>query len=478
MRLHNFLQSEVDKFLTASISVSSQYGSGWLATYLTGSNQTLPSWYTDYGYPTTARVLGGSSTTGWLSVQGVSSSFALFDLDNGEGRTEVINKLLISNAGTYKCDNISVSASNDNTNWTFLTEVTSSGGNDDWILNVNPTNTPYRYFRFNISRTMNADDYMSLTHVMGWDYRDLSPYSESIFNPEYFNVTSSAGNINITNVESGTTVLEGLHTHQRFYSMYAQNRLAEWEIEFNEDVLFQSIPYLGYLSSAYYPGVIDIYVSNNPTYSDYKKITSISYTDQSPQNISSLLTVIDFEDPIKLGPSTYKYLKFVFRSEESLSEGNNQIMERIHVSQLYSASSPLPPENLTITPSGNSIYLTWDQSSSIDNTKSHLMYHISRSSDGGSTFEGIATLSGSYYLTPTTKSVEDIVQPTFYADENLPDGTYTYKIQTQHMWHFESSSYLESDATTLPANLSKKVYMTNNGKVVLNPNDTILIEVA
>ena len=65
---------------------------------------------------------------------------------------------------------------------------------------------------------------------------------------------------------------------------------------------------------------------------------------------------------------------------------------------------------------------------------------------------------------------------TNYVDTAIAEGSYIYRIQSQNQHHLTTSSFVTSDSLTVPAGSSKKVYITNKGNTLINPNDTILIE--
>ena len=68
---------------------------------------------------------------------------------------------------------------------------------------------------------------------------------------------------------------------------------------------------------------------------------------------------------------------------------------------------------------------------------------------------------------------------TNFVDTDVSDGSYLYRVQAENRHHLTTGSFLTSDSLTVPATSggsSKKIYTTNKGNVLINPNDTILIE--
>ena len=158
---------------------------------------------------------------------------------------------------------------------------------------------------------------------------------------------------------------------------------------------------------------------------------------------------------------------------------NNLLMWNGWMYEMLSASAPPIPINLTASAFQNNVGLTWSQNSGSDNRLVDVIYNIERSSNGGSTYDPIITLSGSVTQTSNTSSLGIPVQ-TSYIDSNLADGTYLYRIQSQNQHHLTTSSFVASTSVTVPATsgggTSKKIYTTNKGNILINPNDTILIE--
>jgi len=149
--------------------------------------------------------------------------------------------------------------------------------------------------------------------------------------------------------------------------------------------------------------------------------------------------------------------------------------------ELVSVDAPPLPTAVTASAVNNNVFLTWAQNSGSDNRLEDIMYNIQR--DDGSGYTHIATLSGSSPSTANTASFGGFV-PTVFADLELPDGTYNYKIQSKNQHHFATSSFVEAISVTLPASSgggggsSKKIYTTNKGNILINPNDTVLIEIS
>ena len=183
---------------------------------------------------------------------------------------------------------------------------------------------------------------------------------------------------------------------------------------------------------------------------------------------------IDIGTPIKT-----QYLKVVFFATGSQAEANNFLMRAAWMYEMSSSQAPPIPTNLTASAFQSNVGLTWSQNSGSDNRLVDVIYNIERSSNGGSTYDPIITLSGSVTQTANTSSIGTPVQ-TSYVDSNLADGTYLYRIQSQNQHHLTTSSFVASTSVTVPATsgggTSKKIYTTNKGNILINPNDTILIE--
>jgi hypothetical protein len=145
--------------------------------------------------------------------------------------------------------------------------------------------------------------------------------------------------------------------------------------------------------------------------------------------------------------------------------------------ELNSVDAPPLPTAITASAASNNVLLKWSQNSGSDSRLEDIFYNIQR--DNGSGYTHIATLSGSSPSTAGTSSFGSFV-PTTFVDADLADGTYTYKIQSQNQHHLTTSSFVASTSVTVPATsgggTSKKIYTTNKGNILINPNDTILIE--
>ncbi len=92
-----------------------------------------------------------------------------------------------------------------------------------------------------------------------------------------------------------------------------------------------------------------------------------------------------------------------------------------------------PPANLTVTPSGSNINLSWDNSTALSNT-----YDIYRSTDNVS-WTLVTSISG--------------YGNTTYTDSSLADGTYYYKIGANGTYFTPDNSTVSSGviSTAVPA---------------------------
>ena len=181
----------------------------------------------------------------------------------------------------------------------------------------------------------------------------------------------------------------------------------------------------------------------------------------------------DFQTPIKT-----QYLRMVIYAEGDDTPANNILMWNGWMYEMISSSAPPTPTNLVTVAQDSNVALTWTQNSGSDNRLIDLIYNVERSNNAGSTYTKIVTLSGSVIQTSNTSSV-GIPTQTNYVDASVADGDYLYRIQAENRHHLTTGSYVTSDSITLPVvstAASKKIYVTNKGNIMINPNDTTLIE--
>ena len=156
---------------------------------------------------------------------------------------------------------------------------------------------------------------------------------------------------------------------------------------------------------------------------------------------------------------------------------NNLFLWNGWMYEMISASAPPVPASVSATAFGDNIGLTWTQNSGSDNRLADIVYNIERSSDSGQNYTPIFSASGSAPQTAVTSSFGTAI-PTQYIDTGLPAGNYMYRIQSKNQHHFTTSSFIETaEVSSPPPSVeSKKIYVTNKGNIMINPNDTTLIE--
>ena len=229
---------------------------------------------------------------------------------------------------------------------------------------------------------------------------------------------------------------------------------------------------LNYVNSTYVAGITQFYKSKTGETNSWELFYTTNITDtQAPSGLENYF--IEFGTPVKT-----QYLRIVFYGEGSTSPNQTTLMYAGWMYQMLSASAPPVPTSLTSSVSDNNVSLNWTQNSGSDNRLVDLIYNIERSSDGGSNYTKIVTLSGSVIQDAFTSSMGTPVTTNFI-DTDVSDGSYLYRVQAENRNHLTTGSFLTSDSLTIPATSggsSKKIYITNKGNTLINPNDTILIE--
>jgi len=472
----------VNVFVTCSISASSLYSTSFPAGRVTGSanKQTNPMQLALGTNP--GKITYLASTNAWLGTSGDPDGPSLYiDLDNGTGRTEVINKMLVSmasNAG-YTAGGLQISASQDHTTWVPLTSsVYYPGGTGmptaTYIATLNFENsTSYRYYKIRLDNDSGGTTYCGIAGIWGWDVNHFTgggsthgSASINLFNPNEANVTASFESENNTSLEKFTS------PQRDNYGFYIDQEIGAMDLWWGDGPkLIRGWFSECYSNVGFFPAKIQFYKSDTGNYNEWELISTIDYPPHVDPMLGSQYTNYDFGTPVKT-----QYLRQVFYREGAGNETYNVLSYAGWMYEMVSASAPPTPTNLTTVAQNSNVALTWTQNSGSDNRLIDLIYNVERSNNAGSTYTKISTLSGSVIQTANTSSF-GIPVSTHYIDTSVADGDYLYRIQAENRHHLTTGSYVTSDSITLPPPGSPKVYITNQGNVMLNPNDTTLIEI-
>jgi hypothetical protein len=479
-------------FLTASISASSWYPNSTSpqATYrpdfVTGSlKPDLPTATTELGFFKIPGNFQAAGNTSWLSAgtNGPDDQDLFFDLDNGTGRTEVINAMVISSPTNtaWQAGGYSISASQDANTWTPLTGSTYYAANSAPATGYDATmtfsnTTAYRHYKIRLKNTAGAYD--GISQVFGWDVNKFTgggsthgSASANLLNPSEANVTGSFKGEST----SHTTLAKLTSAERDNYGWYFNEDIGSADLNWGDGAkLFRGIFWLGYSNTQYYPGKFQVYKSNTGAFNDWDLVNTIDMNAQQ-DFVDYGYWFLDFGTPIKT-----QYLRMVFYEEAAEDNPNNTTLAwNGWMYEMVSASAPPAPTNLTTVAQDSNVALTWTQNSGSDNRLFDIFYNLERSDDAGSSYTKIATISGSFIPLADTGS-SGTNTPTYYVDTSVADGDYLYRVQAANIHHLTTGSYVTSDSITLPvagAAASKKIYITNKGNVMINPNDTTLIEI-
>ena len=476
-------QVRANVFLTASISASSwynnndvRYGPNWV----TGSQKIAPLATTELGMPPTNYFWQASSKAGWLNIGTDDTDAALyFDLDNGTGRKEVVNNMIIgnfSNAG-YNCQGYAISGSQDKITWTPLTSSGASYGTLASGFNATmPFSNTTAYRHYKVKMLGQAGAYDGFTVIWAWDVNKFTgggsthgSASANLLNPSEANVTAS-----FRGESGGHTSLAKLASPERdSYGWYWNDDIGTVDLNWGDGPkLIRGMLLNGYNNDDYVPSKWQVYTSNTGNFNDWKLVNTIDFNAQQDHG-SFEYWFLDFGTPIKT-----QYLRLAFYEEYGETSDVNSVLA--YAGWMYgmvSASAPPTPTDLTTVAQDSNVALTWTQNSGSDNRLFDIFYNIERSDDAGSTYTKITTISGSMPPTADTGS-SGTNTPTYYVDTSVADGDYLYRVQGANLHHLVTGSFVTSDSITLPvaAAASKKIYVTNKGNVMINPNDTTLIE--
>lgn len=474
-------QNNINAMMRAHLSASSVHANqtyNYSPNFVTGSGTQRTNPYGQAMGQTPQRWrLQAAAAQGWLADLDDGPDIdphIKFDLDQGVGRTEALDSFIIQSVGNqtnWQAGGYHISGSNDDTNWTPLTSsIRYPGGSgfvaagyDETIMFTN--NTAYRYYKIRISDYTGT--YAGFGGIIAWD-SSLFKNQLNLLNPNDVNVTGSF-------VESSNTNLEKFTSPQReSYGWYFLEKIGTLDLNWDEPKLFRGLFGPGYSNAVYFPGIVQVYKSDTGELNDWELVSTINIFDTQNAKFNFEQYFIDFQTPIKT-----QYLRLVVYAEGDDTPANNILMWNGWMYEMLSASSPPTPTNVTASAFQNNVGLTWSQNSGSDNRLVDVIYNIERSSNGGSTYDPVITLSGSVTQTANTSSIGTPVQ-TNYIDSNLADGTYLYRIQSQNQHHLTTSSFVTTTEVTVPTTsgggTSKKIYITNKGNIMINPNDTTLIE--
>ena len=474
-------QDNINAMMRSVITPSSVHNNqvaNYGGNYVTGSSEQRSNPYGQAMGQTPQRwKLQAASGMAWIADLDAgpdNDPHLLFDLDQGIGRTEALDSFIIQSPGdqtTWQAGGYQISGSNDNTNFTPLTSSVfypggsgiNTKGYDATIIFSN--STAYRYYKVRLSDY--GGTFAGFAGIIAWD-SSLFKNQLNLFNPNEVNVTASF-------IETSTTDLEKFTSFPREnYGWYFDEQIGTVDFNWDEPKLFRGFFGPTYSTSAFFPGIVQFYKSNTGKLNDWELFSTVNVFDTQNPEDNYEQYFIDLQTPIKT-----QYLRIVMYAEGDDTPANNLLMWNGWMYEMLSASAPPIPINLTASAFQNNVGLTWSQNSGSDNRLVDVIYNIERSSNGGSTYDPIITLSGSVTQTSYTSSLCIPVQ-TSYIDSNLADGTYLYRIQSQNQHHLTTSSFVASTSVTVPATsgggTSKKIYTTNKGNILINPNDTILIE--
>tara|TARA_R110002020_G_scaffold460836_1_gene679493 strand:+ start:1336 stop:2799 length:1464 start_codon:yes stop_codon:yes gene_type:complete len=468
-------QRNINVLLTSTISGSSEHSISYKAVFVTGSSVNSNEYSKLAAAPNNKTKYLSSATNAWLADLdgGDTNPNIQFDLNPGVG-TAALDSFIIGSPtnSAWQTGGYSISGSNDATNWTALTEsVTFPGasgfdgeGYDDTLTFTN--STAYRYYRVAINNY--SGTYAGFAYVIGWD-SSLFANQLNLFNPNQVNVTASFEDSINSSLELFTSKKRDDH------GIYFDHDIGSMDINWDEPKLFRGWFGPAYQNNQFFPGSVQFFKSDTGELNDWELISTQDMNATQGPFSSAQNFYIDIGTPIKT-----QYLRAVFFAVGSATPNKCFLMKNGWMYEMTSAQSPPIPTNLTASAFQSNVGLTWSQNSGSDNRLIDVIYNIERSSNGGSTYNPVITLSGSVIQIANTSSIGTPVQ-TSYIDSNLADGTYLYRIQSQNKHHLTTSSFVASTSVTVPTTsgggTSKKIYTTNKGNILINPNDTVLIEI-
>jgi len=476
-------QVRANVFMTASISASSWYGpndANWGPYWVTGSNLLTPQATRELGMPPSRFRWATSTKSGWLNIGTDDTDAALyFDLDNGTGRKEVVNNMIIGNfsQAAYNCQGYAISGSQDKITWTPLTSSGASYGTPAKGFNATmpfSNTTAYRYYKVKMLGTAGAYD--GFTNIWAWDVNKFTgggsthgSASVNLFNPYEANVTASFRG----EVTSQTSLAKLASPERENFGWYWDDDIGTMDMHWGDGPkLIRGMLCCGYDTDDYVPSKWQVYSSNTGNFNDWKLVNTIDFNAQQ-DHAGFEFFFLDFGTPIKT-----QYLRMAFYEEYGeTTDVQTTISYANWMYEMVSASAPPAPTDLITVAQNSNVALTWAQAGGKDNRSFDIFYNIERSDNAGSSYTKIATISGSFIPSADTGS-SGTNTPTYYVDTSVADGDYLYRVQAANIHHLTTGSYVTSDSITLPPPGSPKVYITNQGNVMLNPNDTTLIELS
>lgn len=465
-------QRNVNVFLNSNITGSSQHNNSYKASNVIGYTVNNNEYSKLAGMPDKKISWQANTNKSWLADLdgGDTHPHIQFDLNPGVG-TAALDSFIIGSANStlYQAGGYSISGSNDDTNWTALTEsVTfpggsglSSNGYDDTLTFTN--NTEYRYYQVAINNY--SGDYAGFNYIVGWD-SSLFANQLNLFNPTQVNVTASFEDASSTSLVSLTSKIRDNH------GWYINEEIGSMDIHWDEPKLFRGWFGIMHSSTGFVPGGAQFWKSETGALDDWTLISTIDITSTLGPFSSYQGYFIDIGTPVKT-----QYLRTVFFAVGSSVPAQNFLHRAAWMYEMSSSQAPPVPASVSATAFGDSVGLTWTQNSGSDNRLADIVYNIERSSDSGQNYTPIFSASGSIPQTAVTSSFGTAI-PTQYIDTGLPAGNYMYRIQSKNQHHLTTSSFIETaEVSSPPPSVeSKKIYVTNKGNIMINPNDTTLIE--
>ena len=481
----NILTIDVNSILNSSISASNQYGAtNYEVNNVTGSSYDDENLYRQHlGMPKQQYMYSQAAAHSWLyyraKVADGDAGEIYVDFDRGTGHREVVNGIVFNGSSntTYTPGGYHVSASNDDvsngsdaTNWTALTSSFPYPGrsgiaqhNETLIFN---NTTAYRWYKFLFKDT--SSTYGGMGNIITWDTAKFAN-GNNLIDPAVTNITGSF--ISTQNSD----LIKLASRAKENYGLYFPQPMGSVTFHWPDAPLFRGFVAEAYTNDNFAPGYIEYWKSDTGENDDWTLIRVSDFNNEmhEPDGIGNSLFLLDIGTPIKT-----KYLRLIVSEENSSNDTTNLLARNLWAYQMVSASAPPTPTNLVTVAQESNVALTWDQAAGKDNRLSDIIYHIERSDDAGSSYSRISSISGSR-VQPAETSSFGFPLDRFFVDTDVADGSYLYRVQSDNQHHFTTSSYVTSDSLTLPVvstAASKKIYVTNKGNIMINPNDTTLIE--
>ena len=468
------LRTDVNEFSNCHIiATGPQYSSvgSYGPNFVTGSTTVNTKQYSlDLGFGPTVQKWLAAAGTGYLGDTNPAGDpiELIFDMDRGTGYTASLDSFFIScySNNLYCGTGFSISASNDTgSGWTGIS-YSSYGTNtqrDDIMSSSN--DAYYRWYSVLIITGSAGSGYRGVSKISAWDSKKAIG-NNNLLNPLTSNVTGSFKGA------SGGSLIKLTSPQREAYGWYLTSDIGSLDLSWGDGKkLVRGMSLTGYSSTIYFPGKVQIYASDTGNYNDWTLVSTIDITNSQYQ-LNYSYYAFDFGTPIYT-----QHLRLVVYEEGSTTSTSNLATHFGSIFELNSVVAPPTPTDLEAISTSNTVSLKWTQNSGSDNRLEDLFYNVEISDDAGSSYTIINTISGSEVSTAGTGSYGSYVL-TNYVDFDRADGDYLYRVQAQNMHHKTTGSYVTSDSITLPvaAAASKKIYITNKGNVMINPNDTTLLE--